>query len=400
MNIRTFTVGQVNKLIKNTLELESLLTSVAISGEISNLKYHSSGHIYFSLKDENNVLNCAMFKRNAQLLPFKIENGMEVISVGTVGFYSKNGSISQNCEAIMPKGIGAQNIAFEELKKKLEKEGMFDYKNKKELPFFPNKVAVITSSTGAVIQDIRNISSRRNKNIEIILCPVKVQGIDAEKTIANVVKYVNENNIADVIIIARGGGSKEDLQPFNTEIVARSVYYSKIPTVSAVGHETDVTLCDLVADKRVSTPSEAAEVVFPLTDSLKELLNEYESKLTKIVQNRTSKYKEKLIRVKDFELYNNATMFIMENQNNIEKSRIQLDTIVNTNLIDTKSKLQVKMLELEKYNPVEILKQGYSLVENKGEIVRRAKDLSNGDEIKIEFIDGEAHATINKIINK
>lgn len=396
MNIRAFTVSQANRLIKNTLEVESLLRSIAISGEISNLKYHFTGHIYFSLKDDSNVLKCVMFKKNADLLPFKLENGIEVIGIGSVGFFEKNGSISLNCDAVFPKGQGLQNAIFEELKKNLEKEGMFDYKNKKDLPFFPKKVAVITSSTGAVIEDIKNISSRRNKNIEIVLCPVKVQGIGAENNIAEMVNYVNKNEVADVIIIARGGGSKEDLQPFNTEIVARTVFTSKIPTVSAVGHETDVTLCDLVADRRVSTPSEAAEIVFPREEELYQLLLDYESRLRKIVERRKDDYKEKLIKIKDFELYNKANIFIMKHRNIVENRHRDLDNLIDKRVITSKSDLQFKALTLDKYNPIDILKQGYSLVEKDGEIIRKSEDLSDNDKVKIKFYDSDVVAIIKK----
>ncbi len=399
MQFKTFTVGQANRLIKSAIDVETMLKSIAIIGEISNLKYHSTGHIYFSLKDESNVLNCVMFKRNADFLPFKLDNGLEVMAVGEVNFFERNGTITLNCEALMPKGQGNLNIKFEELKAKLEKEGMFDYRNKVSLPRFPEKVAVVTSATGAVIEDIKNVAGRRNKNIEIILCPVKVQGVGAEITIAQTVDYINKMNIADVIIVARGGGSKEDLAPFNTEVVARSVFKSKIPIVSAVGHETDVTLCDLVADLRASTPSESAEIVFPLSEQMKEYLKEYEKQMTLIVEQRILEYKLKLKNIKDYELYNKAMVFVKLNKNEIENKNKSLDVVFNRNIIDIKNDLKVKIAKIEQYNPIAIINQGYALVHLGENVVESVDNLKVNDEVKITLKDGEAKAKIDKIIN-
>ncbi len=397
MQFKTFTVSQANRLIKNAIDVESLLQSIAITGEISNLKYQSSGHIYFSLKDESNVLSCAMFKRNADFLPFKLENGQEVMAVGEVNFFERNGTISLNCEVVMPKGQGALNVKFEELKAKLEKEGVFDYKHKIQLPAFPKKVAVVTSATGAVIEDIKNVSSRRNKNIEIILCPVKVQGVGAEVNIAQTVDYINKNKIADVIIIARGGGSKEDLNPFNTEIVVRSVFKSKTPTVSAVGHETDITLCDLVADLRASTPSEAAEMVFPLREQIVQQLKDYEIKMTKMVQQRIDEYKYKLENIKDYELYNKAMVFIKLNQNELEKNKKALDVSVEGKVSTYMSDFKVKTAQIEKYNPVAIINQGYTLTQVGEDVVESVENLSVEDQLTIKFKDGEVRARVEGV---
>ncbi len=400
MQFKTFTVSQANRLIKNAIDVETMLKSIAITGEISNLKYHSTGHIYFSLKDESNVLSCVMFKRNADLLPYKLENGQEVMAIGEVNYFERNGTITLNCEVVMPKGQGNLNQKFEELKAKLEKEGMFDYRNKVALPKFPNKVAVVTSATGAVIEDIKNVAGRRNKNIEIILCPVKVQGVGAEDTIAQTVDYLNKNQIADVIIIARGGGSKEDLAPFNTEIVARSVFRSKIPVVSAVGHETDVTLCDLVSDLRASTPSESAEIVFPLSEQMKEYLKEYERRMTLIVEQRILEYKTKLKNIKDYELYNKAMVFVKLNKNEIDKKSNNLDFAVSGKINNAKGDLKVKIARVEQYNPIAILNQGYSLVQLGDNIIESVDNLQLQDKITVKLKDGEVRATVEDIINK
>ncbi len=399
MQFKSFTVSQANRLIKNAIDVETMLKSIAITGEISNLKYHTSGHIYFSLKDESNVLNCVMFKRSADFLPFKLENGLEVMAVGEVNYFERNGTVTLNCEVVMPKGQGNLNQKFEELKAKLEKEGMFDYRNKVALPKFPSKVAVVTSATGAVIEDIKNVAGRRNKNIEIILCPVKVQGIGAEDTIAQTVNYLNKYTVADVIIIARGGGSKEDLAPFNTEVVARSVFKSKIPVVSAVGHETDVTLCDLVADLRASTPSESAEIVFPLSEQMKEYLKDYEKRMTLIVEQRILEYKSKLKNIKDYELYNKAMVFVKLNKNEIENKSRNLDLSVNGKINSAKSDLKVKIAKVEQYNPIAILNQGYSLVQLGDNVIESVDNLKLNDEITVKLKDGEIKATIEDIKN-
>ncbi len=397
MQFKTFSVSQANRLIKNAIDVESLLKSIAITGEISNLKYHSTGHIYFSLKDESNVLSCVMFKRNADFLPFKLENGQEVMAVGEVNFFERNGTVTLNCEVVMPKGQGNLNLKFEELKAKLEKEGMFDYKNKVQLPKFPEKVAVVTSATGAVIEDIKNVANRRNKNIEIILCPVKVQGIGAEAIISQTLEYLNKHSIADVIIIARGGGSKEDLAPFNTEIVARSVFNSKIPTVSAVGHETDITLCDLVADCRASTPSEAAEIVFPLSEQMKEYLKEYERRLSLVVERRISEYKAKLINIKDYELYNKAMVFVKLNKNEIENKNQGINHAVDSKITSYKNDLMVKIAKVEKYNPVSIISQGYSLVQVGDNVIESVDNLKVKDKVTVKLKDGEIKAIVEDI---
>ncbi len=394
MQFKTFTVSQANRLIKNAIDVESMLKSIAITGEISNLKYHSSGHIYFSLKDESNVLNCVMFKRNAEYMPYKLENGQEVMAVGEVDFFERNGTVTLKCEVVMPKGQGILNLKFEELKAKLDKAGFFDYKNKKPLPKYPQKVAVITSATGSVIEDIKNVSCRRNKNIEILLCPAKVQGVGAESVIAKTVEHLNKNRLVDVIIIARGGGSKEDLTPFNTEIVVKSVFKSKIPVVSAVGHETDVTLCDLVADIRASTPSEAAEIVFPLKEKMLEILKDYELSMTDIVEKRISDYKNRLMSIKNYEMINKAMVFIQANQNEINKKNRELDYSVNKKVTEHKLDLKVKVAQVEKYNPIAILNQGYALVELEGEVVESVETLKKNDKLTLRFRDGEVTAKV------
>ncbi len=397
MQPKTFTVTQASRLIKNAIDVEMLLKSIAIVGEISNLKYHGTGHVYFSLKDESNVLSCVMFKRNADYLPYKLENGLEVMAIGEINFYEKNGTITLNCEAVLPKGQGLQNLQLEQLKERLRLEGMFAADKKLKLPKYPEKVAVITSKTGAVIEDIKKVANRRNKGVEILLCPVKVQGEAAELEIVNAINYVCKNKLADVIIIARGGGSKEDLNAFNSESVVRAVFNSKIPTVSAVGHETDTSLCDLVASVWAATPSEAAELVFPSTDEMKNVLWYFENKFNEVVESRISNQKERLRHIAEYEIYNKAMFLIRQNQSEISRSHSVLSNAVNLKLIGHKNDLNVKMAKIEKYNPIDILKQGYSLVYKNNEVIETTEKLEIGDTIKVELKKGAVEAKITDI---
>ncbi|MCL1924317.1 MAG: exodeoxyribonuclease VII large subunit, partial [Defluviitaleaceae bacterium] len=256
---KILSVTQVNKYIKNILELDVILSGVFVQGELSNFK-SSGGHFYFTLKDENSSLSCVMFKYNASNLKFTPENGLEVMLFGNVSIYEKTGSMQIYVELMEPYGIGALNLSIEQLKKKLLEKGILNENHKKPIPETITNVALITSPTGAVVHDMIKITKARNNNINLIIIPAIVQGNDAEASIINAIEMTNQYNKIDVIILARGGGSTEDLMPFNTEGVAMAIYYSAIPLISAIGHETDFTISDLVADLRASTPSNAIEL--------------------------------------------------------------------------------------------------------------------------------------------
>lgn len=274
MHIKTLTVSQLNRYVKNTLDADFILNNASVKGEISNLKIHSSGHIYFSLKDGGSKINCVMFKSYAYKLKFVPENGMDIVVEGNVSVYEKEGSYQLYCKAMKREGIGDLYIAFEELKEKLKKEGLFDDAHKKEIPRFPKKVGVITSPTGAALRDIINVTKRRNKGIELLIYPALVQGIDASKTIIEGIKILNKVEDVDIIILARGGGSIEELWAFNNEELAYEIYSSKKPIITGVGHETDFTIVDFVSDRRAPTPSAAAEIaVFDREALIKEILN-------------------------------------------------------------------------------------------------------------------------------
>lgn len=261
MHVKTLTVSQLNRYVKNTLDADFILNNASVKGEISNLKIHSSGHIYFSLKDEGSKINCVMFKSYAYKLNFNLENGMNIIAHGNVSVYGKEGSYQLYVKEMKREGIGDLYIAFEKLKEKLKNEGLFDESNKKEIPRFCKKIGgVITSPTGAALRDIINVTKRRNKGIELLIYPALVQGTDASKTLVDGIKTLNKVEDVDIIILARGGGSIEELWAFNNEDLAYTIYNSKKPIITGVGHETDFTIVDFVSDRRAPTPSAAAEI--------------------------------------------------------------------------------------------------------------------------------------------
>ena len=264
MKLKTFTVSEVNEYINKLLRGDIILRNLNVEGEISNFKLHSSGHMYFSIKDDNSRLRCVMFRGQSRLLKFLPEEGMKVIVKGYVALYERDGQYQLYIQEMQPAGIGALYLAYEQLKEKLEREGLFYESTKKPLPFLPERIGVVTSPTGAAIRDIISVINRRNPNVEIIIYPVLVQGTESKEQIVEAIDYFNKNNYVDVIIVGRGGGSIEELWSFNEEVVARSIFSSKIPIVSAVGHETDFTIADFVADMRAATPSAAAELVIPL----------------------------------------------------------------------------------------------------------------------------------------
>ena len=285
MTYNAISVTELNKYIKDKFEEDEMLNNILVKGEISNFKHHYTGHMYFTLKDENSLIKCVMFKTYTPNLNFIPKDGMQVKVLGTVSVFERDGVYQIYCKAMQQDGLGDLYRIYTELKEKLSKEGLFDDKYKKPIPYMPKCIGVLTSNTGSVIRDIINVSTRRNPNVYIKLLPVPVQGQGAARKITEAIKIMNENRLCDVIILARGGGSLEDLWPFNEEIVARAIFDSKIPIVSAVGHETDFTISDFVADLRAPTPSAAAELVIPNVKDILLKLKEYESR-QKIALNR------------------------------------------------------------------------------------------------------------------
>lgn len=386
---KVYTVSQLNYSVKTLLDNTPYLSGVFVTGEISNLKDHySSGHIYFSLKDNNAVLSAVMFAGSARNLKFVPQNGMKVIAFCRVSLYVQSGTYQIIVEDMQPDGIGALTIAFEQLKKKLEQKGIFAQEHKKPIPKFPKTVGVITSPTGAAVQDIRNILTRRFPNIDIVLCPVLVQGTGAAPQLIQAVNMFNDYDCADVIIIGRGGGSIEDLWAFNDENLAYAIYASNIPVISAVGHETDFTICDFVADLRAPTPSAAAELAVPDREEMLAFYNSQRQYLTSMLDKQISDYKKTLANQKTVILKNSperAVALIDTKLDSLSKRLINSSERMITIKSESVKKLGAK---LESLNPVSVLQRGYSLAEKNGIVINSVKEIKTDDIIDLTLKDG------------
>lgn len=398
MNKKPFTVSTLTEYIKDIIENDIELCNVTVTGEISNFKYHSSGHMYFTLKDEEAKIKCVMFKGYNQFLKFMPEDGMNVIISGYISVYERDGQYQLYCCNMEKDGLGNLYAAFEKLKDKLEKEGLFDKERKRPIPLFPQKIGVVTSPTGAVIRDIINVSSRRFYNVNIVLYPAKVQGEGAKESIVEAIEYFNTRDDIDVIIIARGGGSIEELWAFNEEIVARAICKSKIPVISAVGHETDFTIADFVSDLRASTPSHAAEMAVPCYDDLKYKIRSIENIMfsnleDKILENR---YKVKdLIRLLNSKSPINS---IRQSQQYIDVLQYKvLSNIQNRINIDRKN-IEAVLNKLDALNPAKVLLRGYAYIESEGKIVKSVKKLHIDDNINLHLSDGVVECKVEKIV--
>ena len=388
------TVSDLNAYIKQKIDEDEALNTVIVKGEISNFKNHYTGHLYFTLKDEKSLIKCVMFKSYAERIEFTPKDGAKVIVFGQVAVFERDGIYQIYVKAMEQDGKGDLYAAYEKLKKQLEDEELFDEKHKKKIPLKPKVIGVLTSRTGAVIRDIINVSTRRNPNTYIRLLPVPVQGKTACLQIAKGIRLMNEKKLADVIIIARGGGSLEDLWPFNEEVVARAIYDSKIPIISAVGHETDFTIADFVADLRAPTPSAAAELANPDIFEVKEKINSYKSRcrlaLKKKLDLMTLKY-EKIL----------SSRVLSDPLRIVNDCYLKLDSYIKSmnNSINLKHKeaqmLFTKVVSgLDALSPLKTLTRGYSIVEQEDKIIKSAKMLDTDDIISLRFVDGKKNAKI------
>jgi len=393
MKYNAVTVSQLNKYIKDRFDEDENLSAILVKGEISNFKNHYTGHLYFTLKDENSLIKCIMFKSYAERLAFKPKDGMKVMVFGAVSVFERDGVYQIYAKSMLEDGMGDLHEKFEQLKAKLEKEGLFDETHKKPIPLYPKIIGVLTSQTGAVIRDIINVSTRRNPNVYIRLLPVPVQGPGAAEQIAQKIKIMNEQKLADVIIVGRGGGSLEDLWPFNEEIVARAIYESELPVISAVGHETDFTIADFVADLRAPTPSAAAELAVPDVYELKQKINNYQNRcrisLKKQIELMRFRY-EKAMKSRVF----TDPMRKIRDMDIVLDSYVQkLENIMRNIQKDNQTKYVELVTKLDTLSPLKTLTRGYCLTEKDDKIVKSAKQLKQGDEVKIRFHDGERRAT-------
>lgn len=395
MEINPITVTDLNKYIKDKIDNDEMLNSVLVKGEISNFKNHYTGHMYFTLKDENSLIKCVMFKTYTTHLSFMPKDGMKVIILGSVSVFERDGVYQIYAKAMKEDGLGSLYESYEKLKADLEKEGLFEESHKKKIPFMPKTIGVLTSNTGAVIRDIINVSTRRNPNVHIKLYPVPVQGTGAAEKIAEGIRFMNENNLADVLIVGRGGGSLEDLWPFNEEIVARAIYNSQIPIISAVGHETDFTIADFVADLRAPTPSAAAELavanVEDVRDTLELYKNRYKNALRKKLELMRLSYEKCMARP----AFKNQEQKINEKYMLIDMKVKSIQNSIMLKLKETRTSFVKEVAKLDSLSPLKTLSRGYSIVtKSDGKIVNKVTDLNKNDEIKIRLSDGEKQAVV------
>jgi len=388
INDKFFTVSEITRGVRTSLEHK--FSNIGVLGEISNVRKPSSGHVYLTLKDKNSQLQAVVFRNSASRIKFELKDGMEVVSFGSVTVYEPRGQYQLIINKIEPKGIGALQLAFQQLKEKLEKEGLFDHAHKKNIPFMPKKIGIVTSPTGAAIKDILNIIDRRFANVEILIYPVKVQGEGAAQEIAEAITELNNYSDIDVIISGRGGGSLEDLWAFNEEIVARSIYNSKIPVISAVGHEIDLTIADLVADKRALTPSEAGELVVPRRDLLIEKTEKFKTRLLQSLTGKLRLSKEKLDRIANSYVIRQPFDKFNRWQQRLDDFAQRLNLNITHALNTEREKLSGIAGKLESLSPLNVLKRGYTITtrQEDNKSLRDIKNLSKGDKIKSNLSKG------------
>lgn len=419
-NTNALTVTSLNEYIKRVIDADSFLSGVLVKGEISNFVYHRTGHLYFTLKDENSLIKSVMFSFSASKLKFMPENGMKVIVHGRVAAFTRDGTYNLYCDRMEPDGIGALYVAYEQLKKKLEAEGLFAQERKRPLPKIPTRIGVITSPTGAAVRDIINVVTRRFKYAKIVLYPSLVQGESAPAQLISGVKYFNENKAADVIILGRGGGSIEDLWAFNDEGLARVVAASQIPIISAVGHETDFTICDFVADRRAPTPSAAAEIAVPDTVELMRKINNITGRMELLLYESIKRKSEKLSMLakskvltdpiymldeKRARLLSSALMlegnmrqYLSVKENRLAAISPRLDASMTRQIADKKNEFVSLTSKLEALNPLSVLSRGFSAVfGDDGKLVKSSTELKVGDNIGLRLKDGEVRASVTSV---
>lgn len=386
------TVSQLNRRISVLLSGEKTFADLCVRGEISNLTIHyKSGHIYFSLKDETASVKAVMFRSNAEKLDFLPEDGMSVVVRGSVQCFERDGVYQIYANEIIPEGAGKQALAFEQLKEKLSAEGLFS--QKRAIPQFPKKIAVVTSETGAALQDILNILGRRYPFVKVVLIPVTVQGESAPKSIANGIKTANETD-ADVIIFGRGGGSAEDLSAFNTELVARAVFASRIPTISAVGHEIDFSIADFTADLRAPTPSAAAELAVPEKETLSAALDTYKAHIAKQILTLFDRKLSGAENTYEKIRAKNPAQKLQNNEQLIENRRNEIRGKMQSILRSREQLIYAKAAVISALNPLAVLLRGYSIAYKEGSVISSIENVENGDEITVKLSDGEITAVV------
>ena len=401
MGGRVCTVTELNHYIKGLLEQDLSLSELCVRGELSNYKVYPSGHHYFTLKDRESSLRCVMFKSSAAKLRFQPENGMGVSVWGSISVYPRDGAYQLYCNAIVPEGMGDLQIAFEQLKEKLSAEGLFDRSFKKPLPAFPERIAIVTSAAGAAIHDMIRILGQRWPMSKVLLLPVRVQGVEAPAEIAGAIRYANEFSLADVIITGRGGGSLEDLWAFNDERVARAIFASRIPVISAVGHEPDVTISDYVADVRASTPSNAAELAVPDWREMAETLDNLQIRSTQAMQKKLLRLQERLGALQKKPVLTDPAAHIENRRRNLSHLQDRLCAAGERSLARRRQDFVRLAASLDAMSPLRVLSRGYSIaVNSQGESIRSVKELSPGQAMRVNFSDGFADCLVESVSDK
>ncbi len=398
MDRQSISVTELNNIIKGLLEQEPILSNVCVRGELSNYKIYPSGHHYFTLKDSESSLRCVMFKSSASKLRFRPENGMGVTVYGRVAVYPRDGAYQLYCSAIMPEGTGDLQVAFEQLKAQLASEGLFESSHKKALPQFPNRIAIITSSAGAAVHDMIRILGHRWPMAQVVLLPVRVQGVEAPPEIVGAIRYANEFNVADLIITGRGGGSIEDLWAFNDERVARAIYESRLPVISAVGHEPDVTIADYVADRRASTPSNAAEIAVPDQRDIRDALDSYSIRADQAIRKKLLSLSERLESYKNKRVITDPSAHIDNRRIELDHARDRLAAAEERNLSRCRQSFVALTAALDAMSPLRVLSRGYAIAEKEdGSTVKSVDMLLAGDSLRLQLWDGSAQCRVSSV---
>ena len=393
-NMDVFSVSDLNNYIKNIFESNRTLASVTVRGEISNFTNHRSGHLYFSLKDADGQIRAVMFRSRATSLKFMPESGMKVIVHGSVTVFPRDGSYQIYVSSMQPDGIGALYLAYEQMKARLAEEGLFDEDHKLPIPSIPSRIGVITSPTGAAVRDIINVTGRRFPQAEVYIYPTLVQGAAAEESLIKALDYLDRSNLCDVIIIGRGGGSIEDLWAFNSEKLARRIYAATTPIISAVGHETDFTICDFVADMRAPTPSAAAEIAVPDMRDLMMRLVSYEERLSLALERKVARAKERLDYLTDKTFRFTVPNLVSTRRDRVNRLGEKTALLINAYIERARDRLMACVGKADALSPLSILSRGYSIAENNGRVIHSIYDVQKGDEVEIVLTDGRVSANV------
>ena len=395
---QVLSVFQINEYIRTKMDDDALLCNLAVKGEISNYKMYPSGHHYFTLKDEQSALKCVMFKGNAMRLRFRPENGMQVIAMGKISVYPRDGAYQLYCTAMAVDGVGDLYAAFEQLKKKLAGEGLFSQDHKQALPRYPQTIGIVTSSASAAIHDMLRILNKRYPLCRVRLFPVRVQGVEAPQEIADAIAFANRHSLADLLIVGRGGGSIEDLWAFNDERVARAIYDSKIPVISAVGHEPDVTISDFVADVRAATPSNAAELAVPDRDALRQNLDSCASSMAAALHRNVKAYREHLRVLSQTKALQSPTAYLEIKRQKLMLVRSNLQT-VQSRILDSNSQRHIRLTaKLDAMSPLKVLSRGYAMLQtDDGSVLKSVQQVQCGDHLSVSLSDGRLQAAVTKL---